>query len=324
MQEIEINLDTLLEKVDALEKESAPYYAGIDSERPVIQHGNPDRIAQDTVAESLEEEVYEVTEELQEGTEADPPEVTTQLDAAAKLKADGQGRIAAGAKKEADAAILKTRLANAKEKQEVPLGEELTLDMETSTKGGLADMNHIEIKRERNVSKAIRAQNEELTAQNEELTLEVEEKNEEISTLEQTVQEAYSELQEVKNKLKQAIGLNKKLTEGVKQLGSQFTEVSLLNARLLYTNKVLTNSSLNERQKQQIAESVGKARSVEEAKTIYETLKRTAGVVSERKNPPQSLTEAVSRAQSPFLPRVNNNSVDPAAERMRILAGIKK
>ena len=58
------------------------------------------------------------------------------------------------------------------------------------------------------------------------------------------------------------------------------------NARLLYANRVLGDSSLNEQQKAKIAELVSGARSVEEAKMVYETLQKTmAGIEKEAPQP---------------------------------------
>jgi hypothetical protein len=81
---------------------------------------------------------------------------------------------------------------------------------------------------------------------------------------------------------------------------------------------------LNERQKNQIAESISRASSVEEAKTIYSTLLKSTASVSEKRTAPQSLTEALNKSPSPFLPRSNKTQVDPTMDRWKILAGIKK
>jgi hypothetical protein len=99
--------------------------------------------------------------------------------------------------------------------------------------------------------------------------------------------------------------------------------VNLQNAKLLYTNRVLSSTSLNERQKIKIAEAISSAKSVDEAKTIFETLQNAVGT-SSKKNP-KSLSEVVERRTS-NLPRVTKaeKASDPATERMRILAGICK
>jgi hypothetical protein len=99
---------------------------------------------------------------------------------------------------------------------------------------------------------------------------------------------------------------------------------SVSNAKLLYTNKTLVNTSLNERQKQAVVESINKARSVQEAKTIYETLQSTVEGNSSSSKNPKSLSEALNRGPSPFMARKPQVSADDSfADRMKLLAGIK-
>jgi hypothetical protein len=99
---------------------------------------------------------------------------------------------------------------------------------------------------------------------------------------------------------------------------------SVSNAKLLYTNKTLVNTSLNERQKQTVVESISKARSVQEAKTIYETLQSTVEGNSSSSKNPKSLSEALNRGPSPFMARKPQVSADDSfADRMKLLAGIK-
>ena len=98
-------------------------------------------------------------------------------------------------------------------------------------------------------------------------------------------------------------------------------EINLSNARLLYTNRVLNSTSLNERQKTRIVESISNADSVEEAKVIYETLQSAVGETRNSKSP-QSLHEAVQRP-SPTLPRKRGAKAQNSHfDRMRALAGI--
>ena len=96
----------------------------------------------------------------------------------------------------------------------------------------------------------------------------------------------------------------------------------LQNAKLLYTNRTLISDSLNERQKNKIVEAISKADSVDEAKTIFETLQSAVGSSSRRT--PKSLSEAVERRSS-SLPRATKaKTSDPATDRMKLLAGIVK
>ena len=112
------------------------------------------------------------------------------------------------------------------------------------------------------------------------------------------------------------------LEKTVLHLKGRLEEINLSNARLLYTNRVLNSTSLNERQKTRIVESISNADSVEEAKVIYETLQSAVGEVRNNKSP-QSLREAVQRP-SPTLPRKRGaKAQSPHFDRMRALAGIK-
>ena len=104
-------------------------------------------------------------------------------------------------------------------------------------------------------------------------------------------------------------------------------EVNLTNAKLLYTNRILRKSSLNERQKNKIVEAIAGAESLKEAKQLHETLKATVG--SQTKKGPQSLSESVNR-RSNLSAMLNtrqnlseNKSTDPFMEKMQKLAGIK-
>jgi len=128
----------------------------------------------------------------------------------------------------------------------------------------------------------------------------------------QDLQEALSNSEEEKEELISVINT----------LKEQVSKINLSNAKLLYTNKVLSSVSLNERQKNHIVENITKASSVSEAKTIYETLQST--VASIKNKTPKSLSEALNRNSSPFLVRKqpaspNDNMID----RLRALAGIK-
>jgi hypothetical protein len=110
----------------------------------------------------------------------------------------------------------------------------------------------------------------------------------------------------------------------MEELKENLYDVNLSNARLLYTNRVLRNSSLNERQKDKIVEAISGAGSVTEAKTIYETLQST--VEAKPKRSPQSLSEAISNRTSVLTAsrkETKATSQDPFADRMRRLAGIK-
>ena len=136
------------------------------------------------------------------------------------------------------------------------------------------------------------------------------------------------ELEALKKAQEELVFENKKLKENlsnyqevVNSLKENVQDVNLSNARLLYTNRTLRNTSLNERQKERIVEAISKAGSVEEAKTIHETLQST--VASTPKRGPKSLSEAITRPTSVIrASRKEEPKVDPFTARMRKLAGI--
>jgi hypothetical protein len=141
--------------------------------------------------------------------------------------------------------------------------------------------------------------------------------------------EAQEDLEILKKAQEELVFENKQLTGRLSQYKAVMGElketlqtVNLSNARLLYTNRVLRNTSLNERQKTKIAEAISKADSVTEAKTIFNTLQST--VESTPKRGPQSLSEAISRPSSVIRATRKEKAqpTDVFAERMRRLAGI--
>lgn len=267
-KEIEIDLDSLVDRVTKLEEEVDP-------------HGTLVALAEKKEEKEADEEQEEKVEEAYEVDEKELRETEEQ-------EAEG----------------------------EEPVEEQITLDMKPVKLGGL-QMNQAKIDEEEAVAKALEAQREDLEE-------ELDDKELQISKLEEDLDAAIARIQETKDKLKRSVLLNKELKEGVEYLSSKMNEINLINARLLYTNKTLGNSSLNERQKQQIAEAVSKASTVNEAKVIFESVTRTTGLLTERKVGPQSLNEAIARAPSPFIPRKEKTSYDPGAERLKRLAGIIK
>ena len=136
------------------------------------------------------------------------------------------------------------------------------------------------------------------------------------------------ELEALKQAQEELVFENKKLKETlsnyqevVGSLKENVQDVNLSNARLLYTNRTLGNTSLNERQKQRIVEAISKAGSVEEARTIHETLQSTVSAAP--KSRPQSLSEAINRPTSIIrASRKEEPKADPLTARMRKLAGI--
>jgi hypothetical protein len=124
------------------------------------------------------------------------------------------------------------------------------------------------------------------------------------------------------------------LKESIKELyvlltesKDQLTRLNLENAKLVYQNKALSSTSLNERQKTKIVEAVQSANSVEEANMIFETIQNAVGVSnSPNGTRPQTLREAVQRPVSLLINSKKNNTAtkDPKMDRMLRLAGLTK
>tara|TARA_R110000765_G_scaffold266989_3_gene366181 strand:- start:1495 stop:2640 length:1146 start_codon:yes stop_codon:yes gene_type:complete len=133
------------------------------------------------------------------------------------------------------------------------------------------------------------------------------------------LKKAQEELVFENNQLKEQ---NKNYDNVVVQLKETASSVNTSNARLLYTNRVLRNTSLNERQKDKIVEAISGAGSVTEAKMIYETLQST--VESTPSRAPQSLNEAIGRNRTSVIraSREKSTTSDPWSDRMKKLAGI--
>ena len=137
---------------------------------------------------------------------------------------------------------------------------------------------------------------------------------------------------ELKKELKEAANIAVQLSNKVDQyenvvftLKEKLDAFALSNAKLLYTNRVLSNASLNERQKNKIVETLSNAKTPDEAKTIFETLQSAVGSAVSNTNAPKSLNEAVTRNVLSSISRKEKEQVvQPVLERMQILAGIKK
>lgn len=135
----------------------------------------------------------------------------------------------------------------------------------------------------------------------EELEEDEAEENEKVETIrvdgmnEDDIEE-YERTMAKNESLHNEITVLKKVLRTVK---TKLEETNLQNARLLYANRVLTDISLNEQQKSKIADMVGEAKTVEEAKMVYETLRKTMATPPPRS--PKSLSEAVSKPSSIIL-----------------------
>jgi len=110
----------------------------------------------------------------------------------------------------------------------------------------------------------------------------------------------------------------------MEELKKELQEVNLLNAKLLYTNKIFKSKTLNESQKLRVLKAFDKATSVKEAKVIFETLNEgmtsktvKTSMMNEIKGSASKATGFISESKRPIV------EVDPMVARWQKLAGIK-
>ena len=105
----------------------------------------------------------------------------------------------------------------------------------------------------------------------------------------------------------------------IKTLKSEINEINLLNAKLLYTNKIFKAKNLNENQKVKVLSSFDKAKNVGEVKMVYETLNE--GIKVAKNTIKENLGRASKSTVTPTTkqPIVESNDV---FARMQKLAGI--
>jgi hypothetical protein len=105
----------------------------------------------------------------------------------------------------------------------------------------------------------------------------------------------------------------------IEQLQESFNEINLLNAKLLYMNKLFKAKSLNESQKIQVVKAFDKATSVKEVKNTYEILKENMTAKGK-----SQIKESYGFASKPagVSPSSNVIDSDPFVNRWQKLAGI--
>ena len=148
----------------------------------------------------------------------------------------------------------------------------------------------------------------------------------ESSAYKEEAEELEKQVGELNNSILMYQNKQDQLKTVLDDMKGKLEEMIIQNARLIYSNKVLRDASLNERQKSKIVEAIAKAETLKEAKTLYQTLKETT-VGTPKERGPKSLSESVQRKQvlSAHLPRRKQEKTTQEqdfASRMKKLAGI--
>ena len=115
----------------------------------------------------------------------------------------------------------------------------------------------------------------------------------------------------------------KEAIEEINALKVELQEVNLLNAKLLYTNKIFKSKNLNEAKKVKVLKAFDKASTVKEAKVIFETLNE--GMSSKMTKPSINEVKGSASKAMGIAPTAKQPIVENAAfARMQQLAGIIK
>ena len=115
----------------------------------------------------------------------------------------------------------------------------------------------------------------------------------------------------------------KEMEETINELRNELNEVNLLNAKLLYTNKIFKAKNLTESEKVKVLNTFDKAETVKEVKLVFETLTESF-IASAKKAPIKESLGSASRSIAPTQTQQPIIEVNDAFARMQRLAGLKK
>ena len=110
----------------------------------------------------------------------------------------------------------------------------------------------------------------------------------------------------------------------IKSLKSTLNEVNLLNAKLMFSNKLFKSQDLTESQKMRVIETFDRAQSLREVKLVYTTLAESVqSKVRKVANKKATVTEGLaSKAQKTTKPKQVIAEGNVMASRMKKLAGL--
>ena len=162
---------------------------------------------------------------------------------------------------------------------------------------------------------------DEMTSEEDEEELDI---NEIIRTLKEMEGEDEEEMTEEEEDATE--GYKEELEEAYKTIQSMrktINEVNLLNAKLLYTNKLFRTFDLNESQKVKVIENFDRASNLREVKLVFATLGENLNVARKKKTVVKE-SLASKPMKSTAAPRKILSEGDAVAERFKKLAGLIK
>ena len=161
---------------------------------------------------------------------------------------------------------------------------------------------------------------DEMTSEEDEEELDI---NEIIRTLKEMEGEDEEEMTEEEDATE---GYKEELEEAYKTIQSMrktINEVNLLNAKLLYTNKLFRTFDLNESQKVKVIENFDRAANLREVKLVFATLGENLNVARKKKTVVKE-SLASKPMKSTAAPKKILSEGDAVAERFKKLAGLIK
>ena len=309
-QEIREAVDTMLSQEEIISEDEASMVSDIPMAASDVT--NSPSAGEETVELDFAELEQMIDQELASEDGLDPEEMTDRHDFAEEELAKAEDEELQEADEIDLASLFEDEEINLDEEEIEKLAEKLTLDFEPVKSGnlGMPDSQKHEAYEE---AKALDAHMDE-EDDSDEIAKEVGKLRESVKTLKQEKKDLQESLTSLQSNTKH-------IEDVVLKLKDALNETSVQNAKLLYTNEALTSDSLNGRQKAKLVEAISNAKSVEEAKVIFETLQST--VSGTKKESPKTLSEAVSR-KSTLLPQTKEakQPSDPRINRMRRLAGL--
>jgi len=162
---------------------------------------------------------------------------------------------------------------------------------------------------------------DEMTSEEDEEELDI---NEIIRTLKEMEGNGEEEMTEEEEDATE--GYKEELEEAYKTIQSMrktINEVNLLNAKLLYTNKLFRTFDLNESQKVKVIENFDRASNLREVKLVFATLGENLNVARKKKTVVKE-SLASKPMKSTAAPRKILSEGDAVAERFKKLAGLIK
>ncbi len=206
------------------------------------------------------------------------------------------------------------------EEEEVTEEEEEVTEMDSELEEIIAELEDEEVEEseeeevtESEEEEVTESEEEEVTESEEETTEENVDLDEIISALTEEEEEEVTEQEE--SDLEEAY-------KTIRFLKDKINEVNLLNAKLLFSNKLFKSNDLNEGQKMKVIETFDRANSVREVKLVYSTLAESFKGYAPKRT--KKITEGfASKSTKATAPKkgaiVESNDF---ANRMRKLAGL--